>query len=365
MGIEELAGAHIGNHEELTPLERGILITSANPYYHRGYTAHVTDAHSIDKREVGGLVRSIKRKLDISSDYNVIFTALCIALKDKLISINEILDGKDLAKELPRFKATLRKLTRPQKHFLAECCNQAIHTHYVSMTEVAESLHYAPTTYPLSNGEGQSAYERLGTSNRAQLAFFAHIYMHFMHNPVEEQLTGKQLDALEAIVIKQDMRGMYKSKQDGTLNSTIYKLILGIRNIFNAETSIEVVLKALDMGFYTLLLEADIPAFVSLDPAQIDFLKAAPNPHTLMTNRNIRYSIYRRLGVRTMPQLAPYLFLAAKLDENEMGLLRSAYTSPDVDPMRIVYEKFGIPEGAALLAPSRYLAAKHSMAAKN
>ncbi|MEK6949264.1 MAG: hypothetical protein AABX34_03515 [Nanoarchaeota archaeon] len=376
MSIDELATAHIGDGSttaitsnvekptiELKSLERNILTTAANPYYHRGYIAHVADALDIDENKVHTSVySSIKSKLDISS-HDTIFTALCIALKDGVISIDEILDGKDLAEELPRFKAALRKLSRSKKHILAEFYNRAVYDHSFSRAEVAKSLHY--THSQSIYGRVWEAYKILGIHNRAQLAFFAHIYMHFMYNQAEEQLTGKRLDALEAMVVKAGTRGMYKADQDGASNRTIYSLTNQIRNRFNAETSMETVLKALDMGFYTLLLEADIPAFVSLNENDIDFLKAKPETVAVRENHNIRSRIYQRLDIHTMPQLAPYLFLAAKLDEHEMDSLRSAHASPDRDPMKIIYEKFGIPEGAALLAPSKYLAAKREMAANN
>ena len=357
MDIGELARAHIGDDgtgvaisdvEELAiklePLEKAVLITAASPYYQRDFRPHVVNTLSIDKYKYGKIIKSIRRKLDVSDEQPLI-SALCIALKKGLVSTEEILDGKNMEEELPRFKVRLRRLTRPGKGVMAEIYNYAIEHHGVTNEEISEISQYA---------FGFRGTKNLGISNRAQLAFFAHIYMHFMHNQAEEQLTGKQLDVLEQLVIKTGTNRVYRSSQALTRRYT---------EALNVQTSMEAVLKALDMGFYSLLLEVDIPAFVALDTVTIDFLKTALDGVALTRNHNIRTHIYKQLGIHSRSQLAPYLFLAAKLDENEMELLR--HISPDEDQMRIVYEKFGMPRDAYLLAPSKYLAVKHGMAAKN
>ena len=378
MGIEELVYIQNPSTEaamdgatkptiELKPLERNILTTAANPYYHGGYVAHVMDALGVDDRnKVRAQVESIRRKLDIyisSGTYSTIFTASCIALKDGLVSIDEILDGKDLARELPRLKVALRRLTPAQKRIMAEFYSYAVKYHDVAYDEIAETLQY--TSHRLGSLFGKTiknVYGRLGISNRAQLAFFAHVYMHFMHNPVEEQLTANQLDTLESIV-RIDTRAMYQIIP--YKRAILDRLGDKLENMSDVHitSSMEAVLKALDLGFYTLLLEADIPAFVSLNSAQMDFLRAAPDLHALRTKRNTTHRIYERLGIHSRAQLAPYLFLAARLDKKEIDSLRHA--DPNAKPMSLIYEKFGIPKGMELLAPGRYLAVKSEMATKN
>ncbi|MCH8003125.1 MAG: hypothetical protein IH934_00705 [Nanoarchaeota archaeon] len=341
---------------QLEPWVKEILITAANPYYQEEFVPHVMNTFSIDGYKYGKFIKPIRRKLNVS-DTNPMFAALCIALKNDLVSTEEILDGKNMEEELLRFKVRIRRLTRTDKGIMAEIYNYAIEHHGVAYGEISEISQY---------GYGFRGSKNLGISNHAQLAFFAHIYTHLMHNQVEEQLTGHQLDALEALVVKTDRKGVYNFNPKRVSESVTYYPSNLVRRDFGVQTSMDAVLKALDLGFYTLLLEVDIPAFLALNHTDMDFLKITQDDSVaLRRNSQRRQRIYKGLGIHTRTQLAPYIFLVTKLDEHEMDSLRSAHASPDQDPMQIIYEKFKMPEHSALLAPNKYFAAKREMAAKN
>lgn len=354
---------------QLDPEESAFLIAEADPY-NGSSNDHTDNIKDANEYKFNKLKTSIKGELNAPSiqGQNFIFSAVSIALKNGLITIEDILGDRDLEFEMPRFKVYLRNLSRTQKRILAESYNLAVqhlvHTH----GEIAISLQYTSSQAlgsSLNGGRSSTVYDDLGISNNGQLAFLTHIYMHFMRNPIEEQLTGKQLDELEALVVRTNNNGDYNNSHGLNSNNPSQTVMRKIRQDLGVQSSMDAILKAFEMGFYSLLLGVDTLALVNLDPSDINFLKSMPDSVGNGRNYTNRKRIYGNLGINTMTQLAPYIFLATKLDEHEMDALRSTHASPDGDPMKVIYEKFEMPEHSALLAPSKYFAAKREMAVKN
>jgi len=340
---------------QLEQLEKDILITAANPYYEGSYLSRVMSVHSLNDWGYKKFKRSIRKKLNIS-DQNLFFTALCIALKNGLVTIDDILGGKDIAKELPKFKVLLRRLSRGNKENLVNIYDYTLEHHGGTYSEISDISEYTGVF------KGTNI---LGVDNHAQLPFFAHIYAHFIHNRVEELFDEKELDALEALVVKTNRKGVYNFNSGTMEKKSIYNALWRVRKKWGIRTSMEAVLKALELGFYTLLHEVSISDFIALNDGYIDLLKTIhDSPDAISKHQKRTDQIYKELGIHTRTQLAPYIFLARNLEEHEMDAIRSAHASPDQDPMQIIYEKFDMPEHSALLAPSKYFATKREMAAK-
>jgi len=372
--IAELVTNHSGNNGvtatdscvdesaiQLDPLEKHILIASASPFHGESHSIHNGSTKD------DGRIRSIKDKLGVSGQY-FMFGAVSIALDKGSVTIDDVLDGRSITQEFPKFKVTLRKLSRAQKRILAEFYNSALQHQEFTYGEVATTLQYSSSIAlgnSLNRGGQSPIHSTLGIHDRGQLAFLTHIYMHFMRNPVEELFTEKQLDALEARVIKTRSGGIYKVSQEGISDWSKSSLMANIKNTFNVDSSAEAVLKALDSGFYTLLLEMDFPAFASLEPNYFEFLRNPINRVASPENRTKKNIIYKRLGISNMSQLAPYMFLATNLDESGMRLLRTSHTSPDNNPINTLHEIFRMPNYSTLLAPQAYLNTKCEMAAKS
>jgi len=242
------------------------------------------------------------------------FGAVAVGLEEGVIPIDAFVPNSGI------FEDAVRSLSPGQKRTLATLYQRAIRH---------DSIHIEDAAVATEANVGKThvirhlynAKRQLGASNNAQLALYAHIYVHRVRSPIEEVLYREQIQVLEAMVSSNakksklfgDVDKILQIK-DGKAHARFYQACqrMGIYNL----SVIAAVSKAIELGCTSLLGHVDVNAFDSLANIERAYLKSVYDRRTNGISKNDVMAdtvdaIKTKLNIRTEPQLALYVHAAA------------------------------------------------------